>query len=103
MIRVVFLLLLECLGCMYIFPFFPCHPSISCTTVYIISLPLHFMILYIVQYCTNVLYRTAGLFRKVDSSQVTTFYDSVCGLPVFNAPVGRSFDERVKVGRCDDD
>ena len=45
------------------------------------------------------MYCTAGLFRKVDSSQVTTFYDSVCGLPVFNAPVGRSFDEWVKVGR----
>ena len=45
------------------------------------------------------MYCTVGLFRKVDSSQVTTFYDSVCGLPLFNAPVGRSFDEWVKVGR----
>lgn len=33
-----------------------------------------------------------GLFRKVDSSGITTFFDSVCGLPVFKAPVGRSFD-----------
>jgi peptide methionine sulfoxide reductase MsrB len=34
-----------------------------------------------------------ALFRKVDSKGVTTFYDSVCGLPLFQAPVGRSFDD----------
>lgn len=33
-----------------------------------------------------------GLFRTIDTSGVTTFYDSVCGLPVFRAPVGRSFE-----------
>jgi peptide methionine sulfoxide reductase MsrB len=36
-----------------------------------------------------------GLFRKLDSNSVTTFYDSVCGLPVFQAPIGRSFDNWV--------
>lgn len=30
------------------------------------------------------------LFSSLDSSGVTTFYDSVCGIPVFKAPVGRS-------------
>lgn len=31
------------------------------------------------------------LFSKLDtSSGVTTFYDSVCGLPVFKAPIGRT-------------
>ncbi|KAJ1432634.1 hypothetical protein B484DRAFT_311383, partial [Ochromonadaceae sp. CCMP2298] len=36
-----------------------------------------------------------SLFKKVDSSGVTTFYDSVCGVPLFQAPVGRSFEEWV--------
>eukprot|EP01063_Lacrimia_lanifica_P015839 TRINITY_DN224_c0_g2_i1.p1 TRINITY_DN224_c0_g2~~TRINITY_DN224_c0_g2_i1.p1 ORF type:complete len:392 (+),score=146.22 TRINITY_DN224_c0_g2_i1:52-1227(+) len=31
------------------------------------------------------------LFTKLDASGVTTFYDSVCGVPLFRAPVGRSF------------
>lgn len=37
-----------------------------------------------------------GLFRKVDTSGVTTFYDSVCGLAVFQAPIGRSYDSWVQ-------
>jgi hypothetical protein len=31
-----------------------------------------------------------ALFSLVDQSGVTTFYDSVCGLPVFQAPVNRT-------------
>mmetsp|Transcript_8868 Transcript_8868/g.23768 ORF Transcript_8868/g.23768 Transcript_8868/m.23768 type:complete len:186 (-) Transcript_8868:64-621(-) len=34
-----------------------------------------------------------GLFSQLDRSGVTTFYDSVCGKPLFRAPVGRSFDD----------
>ena len=34
-----------------------------------------------------------GLFRKLDASGVTTFYDSACGLPLFRAPANRSFAE----------
>lgn len=34
-----------------------------------------------------------NLFNRLDSSKVTTFYDSVCGVPLFKAPIGRSFDE----------
>lgn len=33
------------------------------------------------------------LFSKLDSKGVTTFYDSVCGVPLFKAPVNRTFDE----------
>jgi len=33
------------------------------------------------------------LFDGLDSSKVTTFYDSVCGIPLFQAPVGRTFEE----------
>jgi len=33
------------------------------------------------------------LFRRMDHNGITTFYDSVCGLPLFRAPVGRSFEE----------
>jgi len=32
-----------------------------------------------------------ALFDKITKNGVTTFYDSVCGLPMFKAPVGRSF------------
>ena len=31
------------------------------------------------------------LFQVIDSKSVTTFYDSVCGLPLFQAPIGRPF------------
>ena len=34
-----------------------------------------------------------GLFRRIDHDGITTFYDSVCGLPLFRAPVGRTFEE----------
>jgi len=33
------------------------------------------------------------LFGKLDANGETVFYDSVCGLPLFIAPRGRSFDE----------
>ena len=33
------------------------------------------------------------LFQAIDSKSVTTFYDSVCGLPLFQAPVGRTFSD----------
>eukprot|EP00931_Biecheleriopsis_adriatica_P061558 TRINITY_DN37016_c0_g1_i1.p1 TRINITY_DN37016_c0_g1~~TRINITY_DN37016_c0_g1_i1.p1 ORF type:complete len:194 (+),score=31.97 TRINITY_DN37016_c0_g1_i1:179-760(+) len=33
-----------------------------------------------------------GLFGQLDASGTTTFYDSVCGLPLFKAPAGRSFE-----------
>jgi hypothetical protein len=32
-----------------------------------------------------------NLFGRLSSSQVNTFYDPVCGVPLFRAPVGRSF------------
>ena len=32
-----------------------------------------------------------GLFSIVNASGLTTFYDSVCGIPLFVAPRGRSF------------
>jgi len=38
-------------------------------------------------------FESVGLFGKLDSSGVTTFYDSVCGKPLFRAPVGRSFED----------
>jgi len=33
-----------------------------------------------------------NLFDRLDKSKVTTFYDSVCGVPLFKAPVSRTFD-----------
>jgi len=33
------------------------------------------------------------LFRKLSDSGTTIFYDSVCGLPLFEAPMGRTLDE----------
>ncbi|GMH55903.1 hypothetical protein TrRE_jg8414 [Triparma retinervis] len=36
-------------------------------------------------------YLDKQLFREISKSGVTTFYDSACGIPVFQAPVGRSF------------
>jgi len=34
-----------------------------------------------------------ALYSKMDATGVTTFYDSVCGLPLFRAPVNRTFAE----------
>lgn len=34
-----------------------------------------------------------SLFTKLDATGVTTYYDSVCGKPLFKAPVGRTFQE----------
>lgn len=34
-----------------------------------------------------------NLFSRLDNTGVTTFYDSVCGLPLFRAPIGRSWEE----------
>lgn len=33
-----------------------------------------------------------NFFNRLDNSKVTTFFDSVCGVPLFKAPVSRSFD-----------
>jgi len=33
------------------------------------------------------------LFHRINHDDITTFYDPVCGLPLFRAPVGRSFEE----------
>jgi len=38
-------------------------------------------------------------YSKLDPNVETVFYDSVCGLPLFVAPRGRSFDEFVKESR----
>lgn len=34
-----------------------------------------------------------ALFDRIDSKGTTTFYDSVCGIPLFTAPQGRTFEE----------
>ena len=34
-----------------------------------------------------------NFFGELDANGITTFYDSVCGLPLFRAPIGRSFAE----------
>mmetsp|Transcript_43698 Transcript_43698/g.79746 ORF Transcript_43698/g.79746 Transcript_43698/m.79746 type:complete len:173 (-) Transcript_43698:109-627(-) len=39
------------------------------------------------------LFQELGLFSQLDSDGVNTFYDSVCGRPLFRAPIGRSFQE----------
>mmetsp|Transcript_41162 Transcript_41162/g.65728 ORF Transcript_41162/g.65728 Transcript_41162/m.65728 type:complete len:187 (-) Transcript_41162:53-613(-) len=36
--------------------------------------------------------RAGGLFAQLDQNGITTFYDSVCGVSLFRAPVGRSFE-----------
>ena len=33
------------------------------------------------------------LFGQLQRSGTTVFYDSVCGIPLFEAPIGRSFDD----------
>jgi len=38
-------------------------------------------------------FESKGLFTHLDSSGVTTFYDSVCGKPLFRAPIGRSLKD----------
>jgi len=39
-------------------------------------------------------YEAVGLFSQLDKTTgVTTFYDSVCGIPVFRAPVNRTLEE----------
>ena len=37
--------------------------------------------------------RPQAFFDQLDSSVVTVFYDSVCNIPLFQAPVGRTFGE----------
>merc|ERR1719319_368873 len=37
-------------------------------------------------------FKTKGLFRKLTPENTTIFYDSTCGLPLFEAPIGRTFD-----------
>jgi len=34
-----------------------------------------------------------NLWSQIDSEGVTTYYDSVCNVPLFRAPIGRSFEE----------
>lgn len=34
-----------------------------------------------------------NLFSKIDHGTPTTFYDSQCGIPLFIAPIGRTFEE----------
>jgi peptide methionine sulfoxide reductase MsrB len=36
-------------------------------------------------------FQSKSLFSQLNKSGVTIFYDSVCGVPLFKAPVGRSF------------
>lgn len=38
-------------------------------------------------------FETIGLFQQLNASGITTLYDSTCGLPLFKAPIGRSFEE----------
>jgi hypothetical protein len=38
-------------------------------------------------------HESVDFFAQLDPTQVHTFYDSVCGVPLFRAPVGRSFEE----------
>lgn len=33
-----------------------------------------------------------SLFTKLNATGINTFYDSVCGMPLFKAPVGRDFE-----------
>lgn len=45
-------------------------------------------------YAEHAGYWTSTSFlSEVDPNSVTTFYDSVTGLPLFNAPIGRSFED----------
>jgi len=41
------------------------------------------------------LYQQIGLFKSLDKGGVTTFYDAACGLPLFRAPLNRSWDDFV--------
>lgn len=34
-----------------------------------------------------------NFFQNLNADSVTTFYDSVCGLPIFRAPIGRTMSE----------
>lgn len=34
-----------------------------------------------------------ALFDKLDAHRPTVFYDAACGVPLFKAPVGRSYDD----------
>ena len=39
---------------------------------------------------------SSSFLRDVSPNEVTTFYDSVTGLPLFRAPIGRSFEDFVE-------
>jgi len=50
--------------------------------------------------CNNTAYaeysgyfQSVGLFDKLDRTKLTTFFDSTCGVPLFRAPQGRSFED----------
>merc|ERR1711871_1144388 len=34
-----------------------------------------------------------NLFKSIGKNKVTTFYDSVCGIPLFKAPMGRTLED----------
>jgi hypothetical protein len=38
---------------------------------------------------------SSRIFRQTNSAGITIFYDSVCGRPIFQAPIGRTYDEWV--------
>ena len=40
-------------------------------------------------------FRSTSWMKDVNKDEVTTYFDSVTGLPLFKAPIGRSFDEFV--------
>lgn len=40
-------------------------------------------------------FRSTSWLKDVNKDEVTTYFDSVTGVPLFKAPIGRSFDEFV--------
>ena len=40
-------------------------------------------------------FRSTSWMKDVNKDEVTTYFDSVTGVPLFKAPIGRSFDEFV--------
>ena len=40
-------------------------------------------------------FRSTTWLKDVNKDEVTTYFDSVTGVPLFKAPIGRSFDEFV--------
>ena len=38
-------------------------------------------------------YPNVNLFAQLNANGTTTFYDSVCGIPLFEAPIGRTLKD----------